>query len=118
MAEELIQCWKCKSDMTLTERSDNDGDCLHCGAEIDLDDYLAKALAENAALRAAPGQVAEGVVVSRELLEGVLAYCDQLLCELNGMYQYSGSTGDDKQHQDADYAELRQLLAKSEGVKK
>ena len=52
MTEELIQCWKCKSDMTLTERGDNDGDCLYCGAEIDLDDYLAKALADNRALRA------------------------------------------------------------------
>lgn len=50
------------------------------------------------------------VSVPRELLTGVLEYCDQLLGELNGMYQYAGSTGADKQHDDADYAQLRALL--------
>lgn len=52
MTEELIQCWKYKSDMTLNEHEENDGDCLYCGAEIDLDDYLAEALTDNRALRA------------------------------------------------------------------
>lgn len=50
------------------------------------------------------------VSMPRELLAGVIEYCDQLLGELNGMYQYAGSTGDDKQHDDEDYAQLRAIL--------
>lgn len=56
-------------------------------------------------------------VVPVDLLSGVLEYCDQLLGELDSMYDYAGSTGDDIQHDDADYAQLRALLASAEGVK-
>jgi len=50
MSEELkapvsIDCWACGTYMTLDERGDNDGDCPICNAEIDLEPYLAKALA-------------------------------------------------------------------------
>jgi hypothetical protein len=41
-----IDCWSCGTFMTLGERGDNDGECPRCDAEIDLDPYLAKALAE------------------------------------------------------------------------
>ena len=48
----VIQCWNCGTRLTLCERSDNDGDCLECGVEIALDDYLADAMTERDALAA------------------------------------------------------------------
>lgn len=35
-----IQCWSCKTHMSLDTRSAEDGYCPHCHAEIDLEDYL------------------------------------------------------------------------------
>jgi len=34
---EKIECWSCGAEMTLNERSENDGDCPYCGSEIELD---------------------------------------------------------------------------------
>ena len=31
-----IECWACSNIMTLEERADNDGFCVHCDAEIEL----------------------------------------------------------------------------------
>ncbi len=33
-----LKCWSCNQYMTFEERSENDGDCIHCGAEILLDE--------------------------------------------------------------------------------
>ncbi len=34
--EATIECWSCEEIMTLKERSNNDGDCIHCQVEIQL----------------------------------------------------------------------------------
>lgn len=31
-----LDCWACGRTMTYSQRSENDGDCIHCGSEIDL----------------------------------------------------------------------------------
>jgi hypothetical protein len=36
--EETFECWNCGMSMTEEERRDNDGDCPHCGVEIEGDD--------------------------------------------------------------------------------
>lgn len=35
----VIECWSCGLEMTLTQRSAEDGFCPKCHAEIELDDY-------------------------------------------------------------------------------
>ena len=40
-----ITCWNCEARVSLDERSGADGQCPHCTAELELDDYLAEALA-------------------------------------------------------------------------
>lgn len=47
-----IDCWKCGEQSTLKTRSEFDGCCWACGAEIDLEDYLARATDERDQLRA------------------------------------------------------------------
>ena len=32
-------CWSCKTHITLAERAEADGECPHCEAELDLDDW-------------------------------------------------------------------------------
>lgn len=32
-------CWSCKTHITLAERAEADGECSHCEAELDLDDW-------------------------------------------------------------------------------
>ncbi|HCF5790972.1 hypothetical protein ACM7EK_30290 [Pseudomonas aeruginosa] len=51
MSEVTITCWQCEESMTLAQRGDEDGQCPHCGAEVDLEDYLIAAKAEAQALR-------------------------------------------------------------------
>lgn len=51
-----------------------------------------------------------GKTVSEGLLRGVLEYADMLLYELKSLLDYSGYTGDERKHEDADYLELRALL--------
>ncbi|MEF2104291.1 hypothetical protein [Pseudomonas aeruginosa] len=51
MSEVTITCWQCEESMTLDQRSDEDGQCPHCGVEVDLEDYLIAAKAEAQALR-------------------------------------------------------------------
>lgn len=51
MSETSVDCWSCKVPMTLAERGDCDGCCPGCGAEVDLQDYLVKALAERDQIR-------------------------------------------------------------------
>jgi hypothetical protein len=46
-----LECWSCQKGFTLKDRQANDGCCGKCGAEIELDDYLAAILAENEQLR-------------------------------------------------------------------
>lgn len=59
---ESIQCYQCGTRMTLEELSNNDGDCPECDVEIHLAEYLSKALAEIAELRAQlPSQGGEAV---------------------------------------------------------
>ena len=36
---EAYPCWCCEELVSLVERSDCDGDCPHCGAELDLEDW-------------------------------------------------------------------------------
>lgn len=31
-----IECWSCTKPMTFAQRTENDGDCIHCGVEIDM----------------------------------------------------------------------------------
>lgn len=59
-----------------------------------------------------------GVVVARDKLQGLLWYADQLLADVNAGARYAGCTAADAEHSDADYLELRQLLADSGEVKK
>lgn len=47
-----IDCWKCGEQSTLKTRSEFDGCCWACGAEIDLEDYLARAMDERDQLSA------------------------------------------------------------------
>lgn len=47
-----IDCWQCGKQSTLKTRSEFDGCCWACGVEIDLEDYLARAMDESDALRA------------------------------------------------------------------
>ncbi len=56
MSEVTITCWQCEESMTLAQRGDEDGQCPHCGVEVDLEDYLIAAKAEAQALR---GEVAQ-----------------------------------------------------------
>lgn len=51
MSEVTITCWQCEESMTLAQRGDEDGQCPHCGVEVDLEDYLIAAKAEAQALR-------------------------------------------------------------------
>lgn len=37
---EVIKCWSCGREQTVLERAGNDGDCIFCGTEIDLDQAL------------------------------------------------------------------------------
>ncbi|MCS3467142.1 hypothetical protein M2401_000863 [Pseudomonas sp. JUb42] len=46
-----LKCWSCQEAFSLKDRQANDGGCGKCGAEIELDDYLAAILAENEQLR-------------------------------------------------------------------
>jgi hypothetical protein len=46
-----LKCWSCQEAFSLKDRQANDGCCGKCGAEIELDDYLAAILAENEQLR-------------------------------------------------------------------
>lgn len=39
-----ISCWKCHEMTSLETRNEFDGCCWACGEEIDLDDYLIKAM--------------------------------------------------------------------------
>ena len=34
--ETRIECWSCEEILTIKERLNNDGDCIHCGVEIQL----------------------------------------------------------------------------------
>lgn len=51
MSDVTITCWQCEESMTLAQRGDEDGQCPHCGVEVDLEDYLIAAKAEAQALR-------------------------------------------------------------------
>lgn len=62
----VIQCWNCGTRLTLCERSDNDGDCLDCGVEIALDDYLADAMSKRDALAADNERLREALQVIAE----------------------------------------------------
>ncbi|MNZ37484.1 hypothetical protein D3C78_549310 [compost metagenome] len=57
-----------------------------------------------------------GKTVSEGLLRGVLDYADSLLADVNGLLQYAGSTGEERNHEDADYRELRALLDEGKGA--
>jgi hypothetical protein len=35
-----LTCWSCKALVTLKQRENNDGDCPHCQAELDLETYV------------------------------------------------------------------------------
>jgi len=50
--EHVISCHQCGEQSTLAARSEFDGCCWACGAEIDLEDYLARAMDERDKLRA------------------------------------------------------------------
>lgn len=39
---ERYPCWSCAEPVTLAERAEEDGDCPHCGVELDLSDWPAK----------------------------------------------------------------------------
>ena len=51
-AKHEISCWQCSKTTSLETRSEFDGCCWACGAEIDLEDYLIKAMDERDQLRA------------------------------------------------------------------
>lgn len=36
---DIVKCWSCGNNMTYIQRSENDGFCIHCNAEIILDDH-------------------------------------------------------------------------------
>lgn len=53
MSEVFIECWTCHTQVTLAERSDEDGCCPHCMCELDLEDYLVQSVAAIDTLRTA-----------------------------------------------------------------
>ncbi|HCG0940083.1 TPA: hypothetical protein NJF81_001054 [Pseudomonas aeruginosa] len=63
MSEVTITCWQCEESMTLAQRGDEDGQCPHCGVEVDLEDYLIAAKAEAQALREEVAALRARVVV-------------------------------------------------------
>ncbi|KSQ40156.1 hypothetical protein APB26_02505 [Pseudomonas aeruginosa] len=63
MSEVTITCWQCEESMTLAQRGDEDGQCPHCGVEVDLEDYLIAAKAEAQALREEVAELRARVVV-------------------------------------------------------
>ncbi|HHH9220639.1 TPA: hypothetical protein ACP303_005118 [Pseudomonas aeruginosa] len=66
MSEVTITCWQCEESMTLAQRGDEDGQCPHCGVEVDLEDYLIAAKAEAQALREEVAALRARVVVVPE----------------------------------------------------
>ena len=40
-------CWSCKTHITLAERAEADGECPHCEAELDLDDWPIETAAQH-----------------------------------------------------------------------
>lgn len=36
---ERFPCWSCKESVSMRQRANADGDCPHCGAELDLEDW-------------------------------------------------------------------------------
>ncbi|MDP5858761.1 hypothetical protein P3858_29685 [Pseudomonas aeruginosa] len=67
MSDVTITCWQCEESMTLAQRGDEDGQCPHCGVEVDLEDYLIAAKAE------AQAQVEELAQALRHLLHNIKA---------------------------------------------
>lgn len=39
---ERFPCWSCGESVSMRQRADEDGDCPHCGVELDLEDWPAK----------------------------------------------------------------------------
>ena len=85
-----IDCWKCGEQSTLKTRSEFDGCCWACGAEIDLEDYLARAMDECDQLRAeverlrkerVPAGLYRELVALRELRNQAKAYIDGYLLD-------------------------------------
>ncbi len=70
MSEVTITCWQCEESMTLAQRGDEDGQCPHCGVEVDLEDYLIAAKAEAQALREEVSALRARVVVVPERKSG------------------------------------------------
>lgn len=69
MSEVFIECWHCHTQVTLAERSDEDGFCPHCASELDLDDYLEQSVAAIDAIRADNKRLEGEVERLREALE-------------------------------------------------
>ena len=42
---ERFPCWSCKESVSMRQRANADGDCPHCGVELDLEDWPAKQVA-------------------------------------------------------------------------
>tara|TARA_R110000850_G_scaffold275207_1_gene414129 strand:- start:11955 stop:12521 length:567 start_codon:yes stop_codon:yes gene_type:complete len=59
-----IECWHCETGLTLEQRSEADGNCPHCSVDIDVDEYLARALARIKELEGE--RVAQGTQRKRE----------------------------------------------------
>lgn len=38
-AKNYWSCWSCKKPVSMTMRADADGDCPHCRAELDIEDW-------------------------------------------------------------------------------
>jgi hypothetical protein len=113
VTEETIQCWSCGTQMTLEELSSNDGDCPECEVEIALAEYLARALAENAELRAQPpsqGGEAVEVVAWRHWGDET-----RLLCDLGKQRAIPGTIADEFTVPLMEVAQHQRILAASAG---
>lgn len=82
-----LECWSCKAEFTLKDRSDCDGCCWKCGVEIDLEDYAGKFAGEVERLRADLDEC-DGdrwkLRTERNTMRAQLAERDALLGDLKG----------------------------------
>lgn len=63
-----IDCWKCGEQSTLKTRFEFDGCCWACGEDIDLEDYLVRAMDERDQLRAEVEALRVLLIDARELI--------------------------------------------------
>jgi predicted secreted hydrolase len=110
MSGVFIECWHCNVQVTLAERSDEDGFCPHCMCELDLEDYLVQSVAAIDTLRTA-NQRLEGDLALALKVPSVAAMHSYLDTECA---KQNAQLGEDKQRLEGEVKALREALEKIE----